>query len=65
MSYKIIFRTPESLEVRHRISTHKFPNKGIAEFTDGFWVNHNYQLTYGEDCLIYVMPHHIEEIRRA
>ena len=63
MSYQITFQTPESLLTSHKITTGRFPNKGLADFIEGFWVNQYYDLTYGDDCLIYVMPHQITEIR--
>ena len=64
MAYKITFRTPHADTKLHSFTTENYPHKGIADFIDGFWVDDWRNLSFGYDCFIFVMPHHIEEIRK-
>lgn len=38
--------------------------KELADFKDGFWVNSNYQLTKGSDCIYWIPPSQIVYVQK-
>lgn len=39
--------------------------KGIAVFSQGFWINAEHEYTVGEDCLWWIPPHRVLYIKKV
>ena len=37
----------------------------LSDITEGFWVNKDLSYTRGEDCMFYVMPHHVLSVEKV
>ena len=61
MSFQITFR--DQTGKQRVLSTTKYPHKSVTDFAAGFWVNKDWRLSF-RGPFIYVMPHHIDEIRK-
>lgn len=45
-----------------RVERHAYSAQGIVDFQQGFWINHDDQLTFGIDAMIWIPPSQIVSV---